>query len=441
MSSRSSWSLAEAISAVFPERRIYIRTEGKTRYLSIQPASQIGGVLVVAALLGWTGFTSTAYVTSAMDGRSARIQLETTSEAYEAKLAAYSTEQRNLEQQLNRANLRRDTVTERLSDKQTRLIDTVNSLQEAAAELDVLRNEFESMIDSRRVDASRIETMEAELSGLRITLAESQTSKSNLDGALASLGGAMDKVITERDLATGELAHLDGEVTRLTGLMGHLESRQERLVSRLEVAARTGLSSLNFMFGRANIDLDNIMTQARRDYSGSGGPLEPIIDEPEDLAMDTATGDERVAVLMDDLETISLMRFAADRLPFGEPVIGGRRTSGFGKRRGRAHKGIDIAAPRGTAIYSTADGVVTFSGRQRGYGIVVKIRHAFGFETVYAHNSRARVKVGQRVARGDRIADMGSTGRSSGNHVHYEIRIDNKPVNPVKFIEATRDVL
>ena len=111
-------------------------------------------------------------------------------------------------------------------------------------------------------------------------------------------------------------------------------------------------------------------------------------------------------------------------------------------QRGRSmHQGLDIAAPRGTPIYSTADGVVTFVGRQRGYGIVVKIRHAFGFETIYAHNSRARVNVGQRVSRGDRIADMGSTGRSSGNHVHYEIRIDSKPVNPVKFIKAVRNVL
>jgi murein DD-endopeptidase MepM/ murein hydrolase activator NlpD len=94
-----------------------------------------------------------------------------------------------------------------------------------------------------------------------------------------------------------------------------------------------------------------------------------------------------------------------------------------------------------TPIYATADGIVTLAGRQGGYGRVVKIRHAFGFETVYAHLNRARVKVGQRVGRGDRIGDMGSSGRSTGNHVHYEIRIDTKPVNPVKFIEAARDVL
>ncbi len=72
---------------------------------------------------------------------------------------------------------------------------------------------------------------------------------------------------------------------------------------------------------------------------------------------------------------------------------------------------------------------------------MVKIRHAFGFETFYAHSSRVRVKLGQRVSRGDRVANVGSTGRSTGKHVHYEIRIDNEPINPVTFIEAVRDVL
>jgi len=82
-----------------------------------------------------------------------------------------------------------------------------------------------------------------------------------------------------------------------------------------------------------------------------------------------------------------------------------------------------------------------FAGRQSGYGIVVKIKYAFGFETVYAHLNRTRAKVGQRVGREDRVADMGSTGRSTGSHLHYEVGIDKKPVNPIKFIEAAHDVL
>jgi murein DD-endopeptidase MepM/ murein hydrolase activator NlpD len=441
MSSRPSWSLTGAICAAFTERRIYIRTGGRTRYLSIRSASQIGGAFAVAALLGWTGFTTTALVTSALDGHSARIQLETMSEAYEARLGAYGVRQRSLEEQLDQANRRRDEVTVRLSDKQTRLVETANDLQEAGAELAVLREKFESLVNARRGDAVRNEALESELAGLRVALAGAETSKANLDGALESLSGAMGEVIAERDRAASESIRLDGDVVRLTGALGRLEDNQERLLSQLEVASRTGLAGLETLFGRSNIDLDRILARARRDYSGSGGPFEPLTGDAEDAADGAGAGDTRVAALLNDLETVNLMRFAAERLPFGEPVRGGRRTSGFGPRGRSMHSGLDIAAPRGTPIYSTADGVVTLAGRQSGYGIVVKIRHAFGFETVYAHLSRARVKVGQRVGRGDRIGDMGSTGRSTGNHVHYEIRIDNKPVNPVKFIKATRDVL
>ena len=436
MSSRPSWALAGALQNAFAARRIYIRTGGNTRYLSLRPAAQIGGAMAIAALLGWTGFTTMAFVADALDGHSARVRLETMSGAYQVRLAAYDARQRSLEERLNQANERRDAITGRLSDKQARLIETANHLQESDAELAVLREEFIARTDARRDDAIRIAALESELAGLRLALAGAETSAADLDGALATLGGAIGEVIAERDRAVGESIRLGGEVARLTGSIGRMADRHERLLSRLDVAARTGLAGLETLFGRSNIDLDRILAQARRDYSGSGGPFVPLTAADGDAA-----GDTRVAALMENLETVNLMRFAAERLPFRSPVIGGRRTSGFGPRGRSMHTGLDIAAPRGTPIYATADGIVTFAGRQRGYGRVVKIRHAFGFETVYAHLNRVRVKVGQRVGRGDRIGDMGSTGRSTGNHVHYEIRIDNKPVNPVKFIEAARDVL
>jgi murein DD-endopeptidase MepM/ murein hydrolase activator NlpD len=447
MLSSPSRSLSRVIRASFAERRVYIRTEDKTRYLSIRPATQIASVIALAAVLGWTGFTTAAYVGGAMNGRSARIQLETMSEAYEARLAAFGTRQSSLEEQLDQANLRRDEVTKRLSEKQASLVDAANRLQEADAELAVLRDGYESLVSARDSEAARAEALEAELDRLQVALSGTEILKANLDDGLATLADAMDKVIAERDRAAGELTRLDGEVSRLTSAIGQMEDRQERLLSQLEDAARTSLAGLGVMFGGTDIDLERILAQARRDYSGSGGPFLPVADGEEGAANDTSAGDERVAALMTDFESVNLMRFAADRLPFGEPVYGGRRTSEFGQRsdpkgRGRSmHDGLDIAAPKGTAIYSTADGVVTFAGRQSGYGIVVKIRHAFGFETVYAHLSRARAKAGQLVKRGDRIADMGSTGRSTGSHLHYEIRIDQKPVNPVKFIEAARDVL
>lgn len=104
------------------------------------------------------------------------------------------------------------------------------------------------------------------------------------------------------------------------------------------------------------------------------------------------------------------------------------------------HNGHDFAGPHGTDIVSTADGTVTFAGWQSGYGKLVKIRHAFGFETRYAHLTTIRVKRGQRVSRGQHIGDMGSTGRSTGTHLHYEIRSGGTALNPKPFVDAGRNV-
>jgi murein DD-endopeptidase MepM/ murein hydrolase activator NlpD len=135
------------------------------------------------------------------------------------------------------------------------------------------------------------------------------------------------------------------------------------------------------------------------------------------------------------------------KAPFGMPLTASYRlTSGFGSRhdpmgRGiRMHEGQDFAGDYGTAIFATADGVVTYAGWENGYGRLVKIQHDFGLETRYGHLAQIRVNVGQRVSRGDRIGDMGNSGRSTGTHLHYEIRIGERPVNPMTFIKAARDV-
>jgi murein DD-endopeptidase MepM/ murein hydrolase activator NlpD len=440
-------SFRRALAVVFPERRIYLRTNGRTRYLCLGTKSQLAGTAAAVAMLVWTGFTTVAYVGGAFDGHAARIRIETMREAYETRIAALDEQQRAIEEQLHQANLRRDAVTERLSSKQAGLVETANGLQEAEAELVVLRAEFERLTDLRRADQARIEGLTSELARTGTALAQAEISERNLAEAFDAFGGTVDRVISERDEAVASMILMGDQLAELNGTLGRMEDREERLLGQIEDAARLSLAGLEQMFGSTDIDLDSILTIARRDYTGSGGPFLPLTGEEDAETVDTTEGDQRVAALMQDLETVNLMRFTADRLPFALPVQGGRFTSGFGPRsdpkgRGKSmHAGLDIAGPRGTAIHSTADGVVTFSGRQSGYGIMVKIRHAFGFETVYAHLSRTRVKVGQRVTRGDRIADMGSTGRSTGNHLHYEIRIDNEPVNPRKFIEAARDVL
>jgi murein DD-endopeptidase MepM/ murein hydrolase activator NlpD len=130
-------------------------------------------------------------------------------------------------------------------------------------------------------------------------------------------------------------------------------------------------------------------------------------------------------------------------VPSQKPVKEFRYTSGFGVRGnpfsghgGEMHPGMDMAAPTGTPVYATADGMVSRAERAGGYGNLVQLEHGKGLETRYGHLSQILVHDGQRVHRGDLIALVGSTGRSTGSHLHYEVRIDGRAVNPMPFLQT-----
>lgn len=111
----------------------------------------------------------------------------------------------------------------------------------------------------------------------------------------------------------------------------------------------------------------------------------------------------------------------------------GYRKNPFTSRGSEFHYGVDFGAPYGTKVVATGDGVVLFAGYQAGYGRMVVISHGYGFTTCYAHNSSLLVKKGDKVKRGQAIARVGNTGRSTGTHLHYEVKINGKNVNPAKY--------
>jgi murein DD-endopeptidase MepM/ murein hydrolase activator NlpD len=166
---------------------------------------------------------------------------------------------------------------------------------------------------------------------------------------------------------------------------------------------------------------------------GVGGPLEPV-----------GGSDATFKQLFTSWKKLDNISQGAIAVPSDKPVKTAAFTSGYGVRsdpfRGRAamHAGIDLAGPVGTPIYATADGIISDAGyNSGGYGNLVKINHGRGIETRYGHLSKMSVYAGQRVKRGEMIGRMGSTGRSTGSHLHYEVRIDDRPVNPVPFMKST----
>lgn len=131
-------------------------------------------------------------------------------------------------------------------------------------------------------------------------------------------------------------------------------------------------------------------------------------------------------------------------IPSRAPLAVGSTSSSYGMRThpvlggARAHKGIDLAAPTGTPVYATADGTVGRADWFSSYGLYVALEHGNALETRYAHMSRLAVAAGQRVRKGDIIGYVGSTGRSTGPHLHYEVRVGGEAVNPIPYMAETR---
>jgi len=143
------------------------------------------------------------------------------------------------------------------------------------------------------------------------------------------------------------------------------------------------------------------------------------------------------------LESLMSTRSLGERtLPGGWPIIGGWISSHFGSRsdpftgRGAFHAGVDFAGKPGSKVIATGPGVISFSGYKNGYGYVVEITHPTGYLTRYGHNSRNLVREGQAVQKGDAIAIIGSTGRSTGTHVHFEVERDGRTLNPMRYLST-----
>jgi murein DD-endopeptidase MepM/ murein hydrolase activator NlpD len=186
------------------------------------------------------------------------------------------------------------------------------------------------------------------------------------------------------------------------------------------------------------------------DRSGLRDDIEPMMDSSEEIddmivnvaeIADWLTTEEGIPEADRLMEIEEQLTAFMEDVPRIWPVEGRRISSPFGTRNhpilnGRSnHTGVDIPDDYGAPIVATAEGLVTYAGYQYGYGYTVKIEHANGVETVYAHASKLLVKVGDEVIQGQQIAKVGSTGLSTGPHIHYEIRINGAYIDPELFLE------
>lgn len=213
-----------------------------------------------------------------------------------------------------------------------------------------------------------------------------------------------------------EIAKLSIEAEKLKSKVEDLENLSKQVQSLTEKTLKVELS----------------YKRSRRTYSsrGSDVTLEEIYKKLNGLNRSIETQKDNLNQVRSQLEILYEWKYS---VPNGYPVSGSI-SSGFGLRGREFHTGIDIRASMRTPVRATANGTVSYAGWRGGYGLTVVLRHNFGFSTVYAHLSKISVNVGERVERGDIIGYTGMTGYTTGPHLHYEVRMNDKPVDPRDYL-------
>ena len=419
---------------VFPERRLFLRSEEETRFIRLKPETQLVAWTGCVLVVGWTIIATAILLMDSIGAGNFRAQAEREQLVYEQRLNALSSERDARAIEAVAAHERFNAALTQISIMQSQLLEVEEKRRELERGLEVVQSTLRDTMRAREDALARIAAIEAEGAdtGQVVASTEANGTVGLLSTALAQTAAERDQIARDAEFAITQAEELELEL-RLQ------QERNDQIFRQLEEAMLVSVEPLDRMFRAAGMNPDTLINQVRQGYSGTGGPLAPIQfstrgAEPDPDAL-------RANAILTAMDRINLYRIAAEKVPFAMPVRSNFRfTSGFGQRWGRLHAGTDFAGPIGTPVYATADGVVTHAGWTSGYGRLIKIQHDFGIETRYAHLNAMDVRVGQRVSRGDRIGALGNSGRSTGPHLHYEVRESGNPVNPMNYIRAGQDV-
>jgi murein DD-endopeptidase MepM/ murein hydrolase activator NlpD len=420
---------------LFPERQIIFRSRGDVRYVALSSHAQIAMAAGIVAFAGWIGYASVNvfYRDAMLDARDRRIS--ELSYAYERLAADYEKSQENF------------VVASRdLEERYRRLYDMAMKQRTPALPADTADagkagGPAKGTADAKAKPAVAEPPKAPDAKGeMKVaSAAPSQDDPSSIEDLEGMLRESKARpplpAVKPRDIETRILA-VRGQQRELIDELG---ARTDKSLALLEKAlSRTGLD-VNAMLSRA--------LEARADV-GVGGPLRALNGSSPTvngvaLASADPQGDREMNTLEGKFGRWGELMALAQRLPLDLPMSGeaevsstfGRRTDPFTKQPA-FHAGIDFIGPNRAPVLSTAPGVVVFAGRKGPYGRAVEIDHGLGVKTRYAHLSAISVQAGETVPFGRQLGTMGSTGRSTGQHLHYEILLDDEQIDPGKFIEA-----
>ncbi|WP_245278238.1 M23 family metallopeptidase [Methylosinus sp. PW1] len=280
--------------------------------------------------------------------------------------------------------------------------------------------------------------------GLELRLRRDEDAPANSSGTpTAERRGASAELAPQAEsprLAAEAGLPMQSRLAHLEASLDHAEREQTQRLGRLVEPIRAATARLRRAFDVAGLPVERFLPKGRAKAgappeSFSGGPFVPA--ERNDLFERELSAAETAATTLEGL------RSALPSVPLRKPLAGApETTSSFGYRTdpffGRAalHTGVDLRDDYGSPVRATAGGVVVNAGPSGGYGQMVEIDHGSGLATRYAHLSAISVALGQEVAPGETVGRLGSTGRSTGPHLHYEVRVDGEPVDPSRFLRA-----
>ncbi len=418
----------------FPERRLFIKSADRTRFVRLRPKAQLMVWLTGGMFVGWAIVVTSILLMDSIGSGNYRDQATRDLMIYEDRLSALSRERDLRREEALAAQERFTAALRQVSVMQSEILAAEERRRELETGLEVMQANL------RRTMAEREEADER-LAGLQASEGGDVADAEALTGALDLVVAALAETATERDRLAAEAGDAGARADDLDLELRLMEERNDEIFGQLEDALTISVEPLDDMFRAAGLDPEELISDVERGHSDGSEPLMQI--QMSTMGVASSSDDTlRANRILDQLDRIDDYRRAVERVPLAMPVRDDfRYTSGFGPRWGRMHEGVDMAGPVGTPIYATADGVVTFAGWQNGYGRIIKVQHEFGIETRYPHLNAIRVEVGQRVKRGERIGDMGSSGRSTGPHLHYEVRVDGEAIDPMIYIRAGQEAL
>lgn len=384
--------MSNRLNAVFCKRSIIIISEHKTQHVPFSGLTQFVAFVAMVGFVGWASFSSGSYMAASAVLQEKDKTIATTTEQNEKVTAEFSL-------------LKRDLMKLAEDNKSGELADYAKMMTEQFA------TEGDSAVTQEFADANK----QAELSDKYNAVFKRID---YLENKVKNLQSTHDLMLADIKATTGgKIAELE-RVIAATGIdKAPLErqalARQKQAEDRAEKYGRT---------------IQN----------GQGGPFVPV---------KTSMLREKEPELYFNMKRMMTLNDIVSALPIDKPMHGSyRRTSGFGTRvdpfRGALayHSGVDLAGPVGTRIMATSDGQVSLTGYRGAYGNMIEVKHDFGFATRYGHLSKILVKPSQTVKKGEVIGIQGSTGRSTGNHLHYEVRYNGNAINPTNFLKAGDDV-